>query len=139
MSTWKLDNKTGYATWDDPVATWDDPLVAWDGVLDVWDKQTKNSSTFTLETKNEVTSAELELLIDDTYELDIGDGFSLLIQSEGAGYSLQAKNPSTYTLQDKTTTNSYELLIDDTYELDIGDGFSLLIESGGEWQLQTKN
>lgn len=144
MSDWELTNKTGYSTWSDSQVTWSDPLVSWSGLLDVWTKDTKNTSTFTYETKNVVSSTEQELLIDDTWELDIGDGFTLSIQSEGAGYSMQVKNTSTFTYQDRGNPKleDQELLIDDNFELLIDNNYSLQIQEGGipeDWQLQTKN
>jgi len=144
MSVWTTPNKKGFGTWDDSVETWDDEFTNWAGSLDAWLIQKKNSSTFTQQAKNIVSSTEQEFLIDDTYSLQIDGTYELLIQSGGAGYTAQSKNISVYTLQNVANTKieNQELLIDGTYELLIDDNFILQIQSEGvpeNWQLQTKN
>jgi len=144
MSQWKLPNKTGFATWGDTQETWGDPFATWGATVEVWTNQTKTSSTFTLETKNIVSSTEQELLIDDTYSFSLDGTYELLIQSEGTGYALQNKNSSTFTLQNVSNPKieTFDLGIDDTYELLIDDNYSLELQSVGvpeNWQLQTKN
>jgi len=145
MSNWTIKNIAGQANWDDVQATWDDVLATWDALDTPWTNQSENSSTYTLQSKNTVAPIpSAELLIDDTHSLLIESPYVLLVQSEVAGYSLQAENTATYTLQprgnEKITTQV--LLIDSTHGLLIDDNHLLEIQSNGiaeDWQLQSKN
>ena len=141
MSIWKQPSKTGEGSWGDPNVTWGSDSVSWGAILSQWVDQNKNTSVFTLEEKNIVDSTEQKLLIGEGFFLDIGSGFNLLIQAGGAGYSLQSKNTSSYTLQPiSDLTDNYYLDIGEGFNLLIGEGHKLLIESKGDnWQLQTKN
>jgi len=88
-------------------------------------------TVYTNKDVNNRTTTNQELSIGDGFVLDIGDGMSLLIQSEINLYTFVSKNTSDYTNKayaniDRTTQ---EMLIDDTYELLIDDTFSLEIQS----------